>query len=104
MNISSTNNAFVIPPHRNEIASDPVRKQPADLSSEEQIPRADEAEGDNGRVFTLTPERSESINQFQNRSSLDSGSNNPSISQYLQTESLAKRDELESLVGLDLFV
>ena len=37
-------------------------------------------------------------------SSAEKSSNNPSVNQYLTTENIAKRDAIQSLVGLDVYV
>ena len=55
------------------------------------------------RLFSLAPRQSSQLSEFQNRES-GTEATNRSISQYLETESLARREEIESLVGLDIFV
>lgn len=76
-----------------------------------------------GRVVDQQPQSSETVNSraktsgFKNRvenqsvfskdvifSRTEKNTTNPSIGQYLITENIAKRDAIQSLVGLDVFV
>jgi len=45
----------------------------------------------------------ERITSFSDNSDEETSSTKPSIAQYQETENLPRRQELESLVGLDLF-
>lgn len=56
---------------------------------------------ENSQVVSLTPNRNEA--EIESLST-QRESTNSSISQYLQTENIAKREALDVLVGLDIFV
>ena len=53
-------------------------------------------------IFKLTPHQSQSLNNLNSQGSNRKISNQP-IAQYLQTENINQREELESLVRLDIF-
>jgi len=56
------------------------------------------------RVFKLSPSQSEQVSSLRSANSRVATSSNSSVSQYLQTAEISKKEELESLVGLDVFV
>lgn len=58
-----------------------------------------------GETFVLTPQQSENLDRLTGNSRRDNGSQqNLLVGQYLETESFERREEIESLVGVDLFV
>lgn len=109
MNINLANNPFVLPARNvqsteispvgisNRTNSDVSRS--LTLESQKEIPQAEQSK----RLFSLAPRQSRQLSEFQNRESPKEGTNR-SISQYLETETLARREEIESLAGLDIFV
>ena len=99
MPISLSNSPFIIHPRNADL---PVVGSNRSLD-EPKDSRQNQPLNDNQR-FSLKPEQNQRITGLQINQSTGRHSNNPSISQYLQTQSLAKREALESLVGLDLFV
>lgn len=108
MNINLTNNPFVSP--ANKVQSTEIlpvgtsnRTKPEDaqsqtLESQNAIPQPTQSK----QLFSLSPRQSRQLNDLQNRES-GRETTNRSISQYLETESLERREEIESLVGLDVF-
>ncbi len=109
MNINLANNPFVLPPKNiqfTEISSVGLSNQAkpnASLAqsadSQKTIPQPEQS----NRLFSLRPRQSQQSSNLQSRDA-SRQTTNPSISQYLQTESLERRDEIESLVGVDVFV
>ena len=109
MNINLANNPFVLP--AKNVQSTDVRpvglsnrtksdvSQSATVESQKAIPQAEPSK----QLFSLAPRQNRQLSEFQNRDS-DRETTNRSISQYLETESLARREEIESLAGLDIFV
>ncbi len=53
--------------------------------------------------FTLSADQSARLDRLRNGGER-SNSTNSSVNQYLETQSLSRRAEIESLVGVDLFV
>lgn len=108
MNINLTNNPFVVPANKLQSTETlPVetsnRTKPEDvqtkaLDSQKVVLQPTQTK----QLFSLSPRQSRQLTDLQNRESGGQTTNQP-ISQYLQTESLAKREEIESLVGLDVF-
>lgn len=108
MDINLANNPFVLPAKNlqsaeilpvgisNRTKSDD--SQPLTVESQKAIPQPEQSK----RLFSLSPRQSKQLSELQNRES-GRESNNRSISQYLETENLARREEIESLVGLDVF-
>jgi hypothetical protein len=85
----------------------------AELSVDEAREAKPVSNTDNQVNRTLGQENSFNANQFERISRLptnddseplQTGPNSGAISEYVQTESIEKRQALESLVGLDLFV
>ncbi len=109
MNINLANNPFVLPTKNvqsteilpvgrsNRTKSD-VSQSPT-VESRRAIPQTEQSK----RLFSVNPRQSRQLSELQNSDSGNEATNR-SISQYLETESLAKREEIESLVGLDVFV
>ena len=54
--------------------------------------------------FVLSAEQSARLSRLRSGDSESQSVNNSSINQYLSTQSLERRAEIESLVGVDLFV
>ncbi len=54
--------------------------------------------------FVLSAEQSARLSRLRSGDSESQSVNNSSIKQYLSTQSLERRAEIESLVGVDLFV
>ncbi len=126
MNINLANNPFVVQPGRNELVADPSsplpaqqqdnhsRVQPVERRNLDQLftitPQESQKEqsqtqrSESNRLFTLTPRENRQVSNLQSNAANGRRSNNSSISQYLETESLAKREEIESLVRLDIFI
>jgi len=109
LNINLANNPFVLPGKNvksteippvgisNRTKSDD--SQSLKVESQKAIPQPEQSK----RLFSLSPRQNRQLSELQNRESAREATNR-SISQYLEIESLAKREEIESLVGLDVFV
>jgi hypothetical protein len=54
--------------------------------------------------FVLSAEQSARLSRLRSGDSENQSVNNSSINQYLSTQSIERRAEIESLVGVDLFV
>lgn len=109
MDINLAHNPFVLPASSNRLTeSTQVESSNRSTTDVLQVNRLDsqvksrQTEQSN-RLFSLNPRQSRQLSDLQNRDN-SRGSQNLSISQYLETENIARREEIESLVGLDLFV
>ena len=108
MNINLANNPIVLPAKNvqsaeilpagisNRIKSD--ASQSLTVENQKSIPQPEQSR----RLFSLSPRQTKQLSELPNRERAGEATNR-SISQYLETESLAKREEIESLVGLDVF-
>lgn len=111
MELSHLHNPFITQPNRTGLSS--VDSKGLLVVSQKVKVRAErinqndakEASFNNRRqLFTLNPEQNNQISRLQNNNTSGSRVNNSSISQYLQTENIPQRNELESLLQLDIFV
>ncbi len=109
MNINLTNNPFVLPAKKvpsTEILpvgisnrTKPPISEPQTIEIQNNITRPERSKN----LFTLSPQRRSQLSGLENRES-DGKSTNRSISQYIETKNLARREAIESLVGLDILV
>lgn len=62
------------------------------------------AQANKRQRFTLSAEQSARLSQIRGEGSQKKAPTNTSIDQYLETQNLQRREEIETLVGFDLFV
>ncbi len=88
-----------------ELARSDSRTESRTIQADENSPRPARSIRTNANQrFVLSAEQSARLSRLRSGDSESQSVNNSSINQYLSTQSLERRAEIESLVGVDLFV
>lgn len=112
MGINLATNSFIVAntsANRSELPTEIIRSK--EISQKNKIANPPAINPEEARqntklkqnIYTLPPSENQNVNNYRYNQSSNRSSFNQPVSQYLETENIPKREELESLVRVDVF-